>query len=427
MSTRGVESELASSAMRAAGSVGRIGARAVKALAKYLVRSLIAAVGPAIAVAIIAGLVLAIVVGSLFQGLYGGAQQGYVVGDRPSVENQQLLAEYKAAAATTIPKNAPSDYRQQWAVPWETLAAIDRAGLGSATQMAADGPKMAQILTPVLTYRTFSVPGTTTVTTSSTDGKVTTVTSTTPGSSVSEVVGADTWDGTYALTYSVQWSTSRAEHQTPSGSVTTVARSASLERTGVQYTQDFSRLKQAMQVAHVAPSDLTVVLSLSASFAGASVDWATTTPYYYAAVVPIPAPGPDTQANVLRWAPEIKQVATQDGLDPALIAGVITIESGGNPAAVSPADCLGLMQASPGKFDAGQNPFDPLTNIQVGSRYLQAMLEEFHGNVQLALAAYNAGPGAVLEYGGIPPYPETLQYVPNVMAAMQLYEDNSQL
>lgn len=426
---QGLEHDLTASAMRVMGGAAKLGVRAAKALVKHLVRALIAMVGPWVAIAVIAGLILALLVGALFQDLYGGAQQGYVVDQGTPAQNQQLIAAYKAAAATTVPTVAPADYRQQWAVPWETLAAIDRAGLRKPSQMAGDAQKMAALLKPELTFRSFTLGGTSTrVTTASQGSKTTTTTSAGAGTTVTEVVAADTWDGTYTLSYSPKWTTTTTRHTTANGAtVTTTVRSETLERTGVTYSQDFSRLNQAMRVAHVAPSDLSIVITLAASFDGASVDWTTTTPSAYAAVVPIPAPGPDTVANVLQWAADIRQVASQDGLDPALIAAVITQESGGDPTAVSPADCLGLMQASPGKFDPGQNAFDPLTNIEVGSRYLAAMLQEFHGNVQLALAAYNAGPGAVLEYGGIPPYPETMQYVPDVLSAEQLYKGNAQL
>lgn len=99
----------------------------------------------------------------------------------------------------------------------------------------------------------------------------------------------------------------------------------------------------------------------------------------------------------------------------ALIEAIIQEESGGNPWAVSPVGAVGLMQVTPDKFRAGQDPFSPEVNIDVGTRYLAAMLHEFHANVRLALAAYNAGPYAVLRHHGVPPYPQTIAYVAEVL------------
>ena len=99
----------------------------------------------------------------------------------------------------------------------------------------------------------------------------------------------------------------------------------------------------------------------------------------------------------------------------ALVMAVVQAESGGDPYAVSDKGALGLMQATAGKFRPGQNPFSPATNLDVGTRYLAQMLQEFHGDMTLALAAYNAGPAAVQKYRGIPPYPETRAYVAEVL------------
>lgn len=113
----------------------------------------------------------------------------------------------------------------------------------------------------------------------------------------------------------------------------------------------------------------------------------------------------------------VDHAARTYNIPPALIEAVIETESGGNPFAVSTAGALGLMQATQDKFRPGQDPFSPAVNIDVGTRYLSEMLHRFHGNLRLALAAYNAGPNAVLRYGGIPPYPETVAYVRDVLSA----------
>ncbi len=104
-------------------------------------------------------------------------------------------------------------------------------------------------------------------------------------------------------------------------------------------------------------------------------------------------------------------------LDPDLIASVIHAESGGNPHAVSRAGARGLMQLMPGTAaQAGvNNSFDAAQNVEGGTAYLNALLLYYHDNFPLALAAYNAGPGAVQKYHGIPPYYETRAYVARVI------------
>ena len=111
----------------------------------------------------------------------------------------------------------------------------------------------------------------------------------------------------------------------------------------------------------------------------------------------------------------ITRAAQQHGLDPSLLRAVAWQESRGNNAAVSDKGALGIMQLMPGTAAAlGVDPRDPEANINGGAAYLALQMAKF-GNVELALAAYNAGPGAVIRYGGVPPYRETRSYVSTIM------------
>lgn len=123
----------------------------------------------------------------------------------------------------------------------------------------------------------------------------------------------------------------------------------------------------------------------------------------------------------------VADTARTFNLDPNLIRAVIHAESAGNPRAVSPKGAKGLMQLMDATAaDLGvQNSLDPTDNIQGGSAYLRKLLDRYDGNQKLALAAYNAGPGAVDRYGGIPPYPETVSYVRKVMQQMSQSEQNT--
>jgi len=116
-------------------------------------------------------------------------------------------------------------------------------------------------------------------------------------------------------------------------------------------------------------------------------------------------------------AEAVDRIARQNQLSPRLVHSVIQAESNYDPNAVSPKGAQGLMQLIPStarRFGVS-NVFDPADNIQGGARYLKYLLGLFKGDEALALAAYNAGEGAVSRYGGVPPFPETQGYVAKVL------------
>ncbi|GAB6143884.1 transglycosylase SLT domain-containing protein [Desulfocicer niacini] len=123
----------------------------------------------------------------------------------------------------------------------------------------------------------------------------------------------------------------------------------------------------------------------------------------------------------------IKQAARKFKVDFSLIKAIIEVESAYNPRAVSSKGARGLMQIMPFNFDELNisDPFEPSQNIMGGTRYLTELINQYKGNVKHALAAYNAGPGNVDKYKGIPPFQETQRYVKKVMALRQIYQPNS--
>lgn len=133
---------------------------------------------------------------------------------------------------------------------------------------------------------------------------------------------------------------------------------------------------------------------------------------------------PLNRAGKSRFAPIVEEAARAHQVDPALLHAVITAESGYNPGAVSHKGAVGLMQLMPetARRYGVENSLDPAQNIQGGTRYLSDLLQMFNNNIELAVAAYNAGENAVIRHGyTIPPYRETLAYVPKVLKLQKKY------
>jgi len=147
--------------------------------------------------------------------------------------------------------------------------------------------------------------------------------------------------------------------------------------------------------------------------------------FYRKEVRPLPA-NRYTTANGQDFTALIRENALAYRLEEALVKAVIKAESNYNPQSLSNKGAQGLMQLIPetARLVKVSNPFDPAENIRGGSNYLRLMLDQFSGNLDLALAAYNAGPNAVIRHGGIPPYAETQQYVQRVRRYLDQYRRN---
>ena len=130
--------------------------------------------------------------------------------------------------------------------------------------------------------------------------------------------------------------------------------------------------------------------------------------YAYSDLGPPPVPP--------QFAAALTQAAASANLSPTLLSALVWQESRWNPQAVSPKGAMGLAQLMPGTArDLGVNPADPVQNLTGGARYLRQLLDQFDGDVEKALAAYNAGPGRVRNAGGVPAIAETRAYVASIV------------
>ena len=138
----------------------------------------------------------------------------------------------------------------------------------------------------------------------------------------------------------------------------------------------------------------------------------------------VPEPASEV-SGVLRTSPYsqiIASMAETHGVDPVLVTALIQVESGNRPTARSHKGAMGLMQLMPStarQYNV-RNPYDPKANIAAGVKHLKSLIDQFDGVVELALAAYNAGEGAVKKFNGLPPYRETRNYVSRILSLARL-------
>lgn len=124
----------------------------------------------------------------------------------------------------------------------------------------------------------------------------------------------------------------------------------------------------------------------------------------------------------LPYGTSIEQAANRHRVDGLLLAALVEVESSFDPRSLSERGAMGLMQIMPVVALGAADPFDPDTNLDLGARYFSELLRRFDGDLELALAAYNAGPSAVERFGGVPPYRETNRFVSRVL---RIYADHN--
>jgi soluble lytic murein transglycosylase-like protein len=192
-----------------------------------------------------------------------------------------------------------------------------------------------------------------------------------------------------------------------------------------------ARVAELQSMLGLAPAAATGGTAAPTAFADALSSATSSTTAAPAATISLASATPATGVSELPasvpYGAEITAAAKRHGLDPALLAGLIEQESGFNANARSGAGAQGLTQLMPGTA-AGlgvTDPLDPAQSIDGGAKYLAEQLDRFGGDVARALAAYNAGPGAVQRFGGVPPYAETQNYVRVVQSNAAAYRAGS--
>lgn len=205
---------------------------------------------------------------------------------------------------------------------------------------------------------------------------------------------------------------------TPAASRIAQIRSALGQRGSVGGSGDFVRQLASFQVQNATtPSSFTVGDANSAASPAAAPTASPTTAPTSVGIDSMTRVGDDVP-----YAALFNEIGERYGVDPALLASVAQIESAFDPSAISPAGAQGLMQFMPATAgEMGVDSFDPASAVDGAARYLRRELDRF-GSVELALAAYNAGPGAVQRHGGVPPFPETQRYVEKVLSAHETHQ-----
>jgi soluble lytic murein transglycosylase-like protein len=217
----------------------------------------------------------------------------------------------------------------------------------------------------------------------------------------------------------------QVEHGPTGGSSNTFASALDAAQAGGKTSTTASAYASSAPIADAA---YTAATPPAGSTVAAAIEGCTATPPTPVAHDSATPTSAGTAGGGSAYAPLIEQAAARYGLDPSVLYGLIEQESGFDPSATSSAGALGLTQLMPSTAASlgVTEPLDPAQSIEGGARYLSQLLQQFAGNTTDALAAYNAGPGAVAQYGGVPPYPETRQYVAKVLGYAASYSQSGQ-
>lgn len=414
--------------------MARVAGQAVRLAVPHLVRYVLVMVGlPALVIALLAALLVPIF-------LAGGAQQHAYTDTPPTAPAAQLDAQITqryqhAAQQSVVGAPVPADLAAQWAVPWGVLAAVDRIDDAniSVAHYAQYSGLLARALRPHITVVALPRVATTQTTIvvsgpSPTPTTTTTTTRTVTLAPFEAVTYAHTWNAIIHIRWKAVPQTHTAVQQHGTTRITTVTTVPYYTVAAETNSQDFSRLNHALQAPPfalgAAAQDDALLVNTAMTFEGAPPNWIQNGLGawlgFYAG--PLPPPSAAVEQAVAVWTGPIHQAAARYRVPAAFIAAIMAVESGGNPTARSPVGAVGLLQVMPVHFHPGQNPWDPATNIAVGTAYLAGLMHQFPGQWNLVAAGYNAGPAAVSHYGGIPPYPETLAYVPAVLAYYHVFD-----
>lgn len=211
----------------------------------------------------------------------------------------------------------------------------------------------------------------------------------------------------------------------------TQAQGSSAATSTQTFGETLQRARSAVSVPAAPPLSAASVAEI-ATHARPPLDSVTAPPASLGPLPPMPVDGAGVHLVPMPIAPVhtasaggyddlVQKYAVQHGLASALVRAVIKTESDGNPRCVSRAGAMGLMQLMPANVqEAGiSDPFDPEQNIAAGTQQLAGLMKQYNGNLDLTLAGYNAGPGNVKKYGGVPPFTETQNYIRKVRAAME--------
>ncbi len=442
--TRKASQQAGQAVKKAAKKAAKAAVKMLKRAAMQALRSAITYIISLIGIPALIVILLAAVLTGIF--LAGGASQHAYTVKPPSAKTKaldhRLTQAYKAAARQSRPGSpVPHSLAVQWQVPWGVLAAVDRIDAAHirVKQDTTYSPQLARALRPHLRIVNKPMVETVTTITNSGNGSVSS-TSSRQLSPFPAVVYAHSWNAISHIQWQLHYEVERASHTTTikrhghtiTTTTTTVTRIPYYEISSQQVVTNYSLLNAAISANPFrildGQADDSLIVQVAMSFQGALPNWVLNGIGQWVGTYtgPVPPPNASIEQSVEFWSKKINEAAKTYHVPAAFVAAIMAPESGGDPRAISSRGAIGLMQVMPDHFTSGQNPWDAMTNIDVGTAYIASLASQFNNNWSLVAAAYNAGPGAVETYHGIPPYPQTMAYVPEVLAYYRAFQKASQ-